>query len=166
MGRRWTAADVERHHRRLAGQQVTPVRWQTPPPTYRLVPAVQQTATGWLLTYTGWLPKISNKQVHHKAVWNLMKCGRRTFGELVSWHEQRYATVKVVRVLGPRQKIMDRDKISSTCAGLVDALVPSYLKDDSEDWADITYTNCTTRRSEGPCIEILISYTDNLRRNV
>src|SRR5687768_13627144 len=37
------------------------------------------------------------------------------------------ATVQVVRLLGVRQKPMDRDNLALTVAGLVDALKPSYI---------------------------------------
>lgn len=116
---------------------------------------------GWLLTYSGTLPRISNKRVHPLAVWRLMKQGRHTFGSLPPMlYPTTRARVEVVRVLGPGQKSLDRDKLALTVAGLIDALRPSFLVDDSEQWADITYHNDATRRQDGPIIEITIRYEE------
>jgi hypothetical protein len=157
---RWTAADVERYQRRLVGQTFPQVRRKAPEPmAYRIVPPVQKTETGWILTYTGWLPKISGHQVNRFARSRLTNLGRRTFGVLppVLYPTGR-AQVQIIRVLGPRQKPMDRDSISQLTAGLTDSLKPSYVRDDSEKYADLTYRNDDTRRQDGPAIRIVITY--------
>jgi hypothetical protein len=116
-----------------------------------------QTATGWRLCYYGALPRISNKQVGWRAVWQLRQSARQLLGPGPGSPPWR-ARVQLIRVLGPGQKPLDRDKLALMTAGLVDALVPSYIRDDSERHADITYTNDVTRRQDGPYIEILIDY--------
>jgi hypothetical protein len=114
------------------------------------------------LVYAGRLPKVSNKRLHPMARHRLRRKGRLVFGsdDLPKryWPTTR-ATVQVVRVLGPGQKPMDRDNLAILVCGLIDALKPAYIVDDSEQWADITYTNDGTRREDGPMIEIRIAYT-------
>jgi hypothetical protein len=168
MNHRWTEADVAR----LTGQKVTRQTQETRtrsrrvggrdvPQRLKSIPRSRQIDGGWILVYQGWLPRISNKRVHPLAVWRLMRRGREIFGALPPMlYPQTRARVQVIRVLGPGQKPMDRDKIALTCAGLVDALTPSYLRDDSERYADITYTNDATRRQDGPSIEIVIQYEE------
>jgi hypothetical protein len=93
------------------------------------------------------------------ARYRLKQAGVKVFGVLPPClYPTVKATVQVVRVLGPGQKPMDRDNLALTVAGLVDALKPSYLVDDSEKWADITYANDGSRRQWGPFIEIRIDY--------
>ena len=112
-----------------------------------------------VLRYTGRLPKVSNKRLHPMARYRLKQAGVKVFGVLPPMcYPTVKATVQVIRVLGPGQKPMDRDNLALTVAGLVDALKPSYLVDDSERWADIRYTNDGTRRFTGPIIEIRIEY--------
>ena len=111
------------------------------------------------LVYDGKLPKISNKYLHPMARYRLTRKGRFIFGTM----PQRYwptvkARVQVVRVLGPGQKPMDRDNLALLVSGLIDALKPDYIVDDSEAWADISYTNDGTRREDGPMIEFHIAY--------
>jgi hypothetical protein len=119
-----------------------------------------QTATGWRLCYYGALPRVSNKQVNWRAVWQLTARARRLFGTVPAAPRTR-ARVQVIRVLGPNQRRIDRDKLALMTAGLVDALVPTYIRDDSEVYADISYTNDTSRRQDGPYIEIRIDYADD-----
>jgi hypothetical protein len=116
-----------------------------------------QTATGWWLCYYGALPRISNKQVNWRAVWQLTARARRLFGTVPAAPRTR-ARVQVIRVLGPSQRRIDRDKLALMTAGLVDALVPTYIRDDSEVYADISYTNDPSRRQDGPYIEIRVDY--------
>ena len=111
------------------------------------------------LVYTGRLPKVSNKRLHPMARYHLKNAGVKVFGVLPPClYPTVKATVQVIRVLGAGQKPMDRDNLALTMAGLVDALKPSYLVDDSERWADICYTNDGTRRAPGPMIEIRMAY--------
>jgi hypothetical protein len=111
------------------------------------------------LVYAGRLPKVSNKRLHPMARYRLTKAGRLAFGAMPPhYYPTTKATVEVVRVLGPGQKPMDRDNLAILVCGLIDALKPSYIVDDSERWADITYTNDGTRREVGPKIVIRIAY--------
>jgi hypothetical protein len=111
------------------------------------------------LIYIGRLPKVSNKRLHPMARYRLTKAGRRAFGAMPPrYYPTTRATVQVVRVLGPGQKPMDRDNLAILVSGLIDALKPSYIVDDSEVWSDITYTNDGARREQGPRIEFHIRY--------
>jgi hypothetical protein len=54
---------------------------------------------------------------------------------------------------------MDRDNVGLLTKVLVDsAVLGGYLVDDKEKWADITYHQDATKRSEGPYIHIEITY--------
>lgn len=143
---------TEADSRRLLGQQVMP-------PPEGGFSSVRQTETGYVLRYRDWLPRISGHQLNRYARSRLAKRGRLVFGELppVLYPTQR-ARVEVMRVMGPRQKPMDRDSLAQWLAGLIDSLKPSYIRDDNEAWADITYQNDGSRRSQGPAIEIRIDY--------
>lgn len=168
-GRPLTIADYER----LSGQKVTPQPQDTGTGSrhrkYRnvqrgsVLSGVRQTDTGYVMTYNDWLPKISGHQLDRYARSRLVKCGRHVFGELPPClqHQQR-ARVEVIRVMGPRQKPMDRDSLAQLCAGLIDSLQPSYIWNDSEKWSDVRYRNDGERRQQGPFIEIIIDYQETL----
>jgi hypothetical protein len=112
-----------------------------------------------LLIYEGWLPKISNKIVHPLARHRLKQRATKVFGVLPPCcYPTRHASVRIVRVLGPRQKPMDSDNLSILVAGLRDALKPCYIKDDSPKWGTFDYVNDGTRRDVGPRIEVTICY--------
>ena len=120
---------------------------------------VQPTETGYLITYSGWLPKLSNHYVHWRGRAQLSKLTRQVFGMLPSsLCQPRRTKVEVIRVLGPRQKPMDRDSIAQMVAGLIDGLQPVYIFNDSEKWSDVTYRNDETRRQDGPFIEVKLTY--------
>lgn len=167
MNHRWTAADVAR----LTSQKGTPQPQEARPGSRRVggpyvqrgtvLSGVRQTEMGYVMTYNDWLPHISGHQVNRYARSRLAKRGRRVFGELPPClqHQQR-ARVEVIRVMGPRQKPMDRDSIAQLAAGLLDSLQPSYLRNDNEKWSDTTYRNDGSRRPEGPFIEIVIRYQE------
>jgi hypothetical protein len=152
---------TEAEYQRLLGQKCTRHKRRSlllgaNRPMWSQAMAIPQ---GWRIVYVGWLPSISNHHVHWRARAHLSKLTRDTFGTLPKpLCIQRYANVEVVRVLGPRQKPMDRDSLAQLTAGCLDGLQPLYLWNDSERWANITYTNCSHRRSEGPYIEMTIHY--------
>ena len=159
-GTRWTVSDVARY----TGQQGALVP-QAKPRTRRVqrygtvLSGVRQTEMGWVLTYNDWMPWINGHQVNKYDTSKLAKHGRKVFGELpAAMHPQVRATVEVIYVLGPRQKGFDRDSLAALCVGLLDSIQPSYLKNDNERWADVSYRNERTRRGEGPFIEIQIAY--------
>lgn len=112
------------------------------------------------LIYTGWLPRSNAQQVHWRYRQRLRRAALRAFGELPrGLHATQKAAVVVTRVLGPRQRRMDRDNLAWLCKPLLDAVVAGgYLVDDSETWADIRYVQDETRRQEGPRIEVEITY--------
>jgi hypothetical protein len=111
------------------------------------------------LIYYGWLPKTNGHQVNKFARSRLTKKGRAVFGVLPPMlYPQCKAHVDIIRVLGPGQKPMDDDSIALLTGGLRDALVPSWIRDDSPKFATFTYVNDGTRRDMGPCILIEITY--------
>jgi hypothetical protein len=121
--------------------------------------SVEPLADGYLFVWIGWLPKISGHQVNRFARSRLCKLARVTFGVLPpAMYPMRRARVEVLRVLGPGQKPMDPDSLGQLCAGLIDALQPSYLRTDSEKWSDIVYRNDGSRRQAGPMIELRLVY--------
>jgi hypothetical protein len=126
--------------------------------------SVTRTETGYVLTWVNWLPKISGHQLSRYDRSRLCRLARQVFGEWPrGMHEPRRARVEVIRVLGPRQKPMDRDSLAQLTAGLVDSLKRcGYVTDDSERWATLTYTNDGTRRHEGPSIIMTIDYLEIL----
>jgi hypothetical protein len=167
MNHRWTEADVAR----LTGQkgmrqtQETHTGARQRQPCNRhlgtVLSGVRQTNTGYVMTYNDWLPKISGHQLNRYARSRLAKRGRLVFGVLPPClYRQQRARVEVIRVLGPRQKPLDRDSLAQWLAGLIDSLQPSYLWNDSEKWADIRYTNDGGRREQGPYIEIILTYEE------
>jgi hypothetical protein len=111
------------------------------------------------LLYYGWLPRISGHQVNKFARSRLTKKARAVFGVLPPMlYPQCKAHVDIIRVLGPGQREMDDDNISAMVSGLRDALVPSWIRQDSPKWSTFTYRNDGTRRAMGPCILIEITY--------
>jgi hypothetical protein len=111
------------------------------------------------LIYYGWLPRVNGHQVNKFARSRLTKKGRAVFGVLPPMlYPQCQAHVDIIRVLGPGQKPMDDDSLSAMVSGLRDALVPSWIRDDSPKWSTFTYVNDGTRREMGPCIEVCITY--------
>jgi hypothetical protein len=111
------------------------------------------------LLYYGSLPRVNGHQVNKFARSRLTKKGRAVFGVLPPMlYPQCKAHVDIIRVLGPGQRPMDDDSLSAMVSGLRDALVPSWIRDDSPKWATFTYLNDGTRRDMGPCIVIEITY--------
>jgi hypothetical protein len=165
MSRRWTAEDVAHNPWQKLTPQPQEARLGSRQRQYRTVQrgtvlsGVRQTDTGYVMIYNDWLPKISGHQLNRYARSRLSKRGRLVFGVLPPclYHQQR-ARVEVIRVMGPRQKPLDQDSLAQWLAGLIDSLQPSYLWNDSEKWANISYTNDGGRRQEGQFIEILIHY--------
>ena len=121
---------------------------------------VVTTTDGYVFRYVGWLPRISGHQVNRFARSRLSKLVRQVFGDLPATHRVTgFATVEVLRILGPHQKPMDRDSLAQLTAGAVDGLRRGgYLKDDNERWSDTQYRNDGTRRDQGPMLEITIVY--------
>jgi hypothetical protein len=114
------------------------------------------------LVYTGWLPQANQllREWGWKRKHRLRQAGRIRFGMLPSpLRVTTFAYVRVIRILGPKQKRLDRDNFALLTKPLIDAAVDcGYLVDDCEEWADITYTQDDTRREKGPAIELEISY--------
>jgi hypothetical protein len=128
-----------------------------PPSTVGDVPA----DIACTLVYLDRMPKINGHQVSRYARSRLSKRARRIFGsDDIPWFMQPQvkASVRIVRVLGPRQKPMDDDSLALLTGGIRDALKPGYIKDDSPKWATFTYVNDGTRRAIGPRIEVEIVY--------
>jgi hypothetical protein len=114
-----------------------------------------------LLIYDGKLPKINGHQVNRFARSRLAKKCRIVFGTGTippMFYPTGKAMVRIIRVLGPRQKPMDDDSLALLTGGARDALKPAYIRDDSQKYATFTYTNDGTRREVGPRIEIEITY--------
>jgi hypothetical protein len=111
------------------------------------------------LIYTGWLPSINAHQVHWRYRQRLKRLARVQFGELPpsAWATQ-FAQVQVTRVLGKRQRLMDLDNLSWMLKPIIDSLKPSYIIDDHVKYADFRYSQDSSRRHEGPRIEIRICY--------
>ena len=114
-----------------------------------------------VLIYVGKLPDFH--QVRARGLWRLQvrfkqRCLRQ-FGTL-PFQEQRFAHVRVTRVLGARERLMDEDKnLQLACGGAIDALVSGgYLRDDSPADAIFEFHQDPARRAMGPRLEIHISY--------
>lgn len=161
-----TEADAQRLQAMARGEPVPQVKRPRQPlrrlgvkrPSFS---TMQQTPTGWVLTWVGWLPRISGHQVNKYARSRLAKLGRRVCGVLPSsLYATHRAHVDIIRVMGPGQKPMDDDSLALLTGGLRDALSPSFLVNDSERRARFQYTNDGTRRQEGPSIQIVVTYID------
>jgi hypothetical protein len=115
-----------------------------------------------LLIYDGWLPKNVGHNTHWRQRHHLKQLACACFGQLPSdYWATTLATVRAIRVLGPKQRPLDRDNLAWLMKPIIDAAVHGgYLKDDREKWADIQYFQDSERRHEGPKIEITITYQE------
>lgn len=113
-------------------------------------------------TYQGWMPQAN--ALLRASGWQskrrLKQLGIKTFGDLpASVRVHQRATVHIVRVLGPRQRLLDSDNLAIVHKPLIDALVVcGWLHDDKPQWATITYAQDEMRRQDGPKSEIQIEY--------
>lgn len=112
------------------------------------------------LIYVGKLPRTNKNAVHWSVGYRLMKRAFRQFGEL-PFRVQRHAHVTVTRVLGKGERTQDFFENGPwRCKKLIDAaVICGYLVDDKPEWATFApYAEDTTRRAEGPRVEIKITY--------
>ncbi|MGH7392908.1 MAG: hypothetical protein ACREM3_26160, partial [Candidatus Rokuibacteriota bacterium] len=93
------------------------------------------------LIYDGLLPHNVGHNTHWRQRHAVKRLAVRQFGYLFPGYASRiFARVHITRVMGPRQRPLDRDNLAWLCKPVVDALVTcGYLVDDREAWADITY---------------------------
>lgn len=174
-----TIADYER----LSGKKVTP-QAQEPRTGSRRVGGryVQQPKRwisaepiegGWRLVYQGKLPNMNKECPDWRKRWNLKQACLRQFG-ILPFPATQFATVTITRVLGPREKTLDPGNMVYACKGLEDSLTNrrlkkrglgytgggNYIIDDSPSYAKFSYFQDSTRRYEGPMVEIIITYTE------
>lgn len=67
-------------------------------------------------------------------------------------------SLRVVRVLGPRQKLWDTDSVGrGNSKELIDSLVEiGWFHDDSPRWLDVSFGQDASRRNEGPAIQLIV----------
>ena len=107
------------------------------------------------LIFVGKLPSV-NHDVKWWGRYALKRAALRQFGQLPpSLVCRTPQIVDIIRVLGFREREMDSDNLAYACKGLRDAMVQGgYLVDDAPRWATFRYRQETSRRAEGPRIEI------------
>ena len=112
------------------------------------------------LIYVGKLPRVNRQSPSYWLRYGLQQRCLKQFGILPKRQTHR-ARVAVTRVLGPRERLMDEwENLRVAFKGGIDALVKGgYLVDDSPKWVSFNEPRQdTTRRHQGPRIEITITY--------
>lgn len=112
------------------------------------------------LVYVGKLPRMNRQMPSYWLRYGLQRRCLKQFGMLPR-RETRKARVSIVRVLGPRERLMDEwENFRVAFKGGIDSLVTGgYLVDDSPRWVSFSEPRQdATRRHLGPRIEIDITY--------